>query len=380
MSDIVALLERAATQPTREPDVDGPYRRARRRHRAVAIGSAVLFVAVVVSGVLLFVRDDSRGRVEISQTPTTTFTKYFDPIHGLSARIPDGWHTARSSLTPSLTAPREVLAAATAPLAPATQPDTRRGFCDDQTPVAGVDAVGSTGAFVWITDGIATVTPKPGSVATLPWRSNCSLPNGLRQQVANFELDGHGVGVALVLGRESRPEVIAQAYALIDSLHFDQRSDWHSSHDAANDFDIAIPPGFMRSHGVLEPWLYSPHEILSLATVPLAPLPGSPDVNQAACPSEIPKVAVDGIGSTGAFLGIYEWIRGQGLYTTEPRPAHASELQWREGCPLPNGTTVSIATLRDGNRDFTVAIVLGRLAQDARTRLYEVLDSFTPKT
>jgi hypothetical protein len=141
-------------------------------------------------------------------------------------------------------------------------------------------------------------------------------------------------------------------------------------------YSIEIPAGWFRSDQPLEPWLESPHEILSIATASVvpSPLPG----NQAACPSEIAKVAVDAIGRDGAYLGIYEWIRGQGQYGTEPRPDHAALLHWVRECPLPNGITAFGATFTDKNRDFTVHLVLGADAQARRAQIYEALDSFHP--
>ncbi len=149
-------------------------------------------------------------------------------------------------------------------------------------------------------------------------------------------------------------------------------------HNAAHHYSIEIPVGYFRSEQPLEPWLVSPHEILSVATAPVipSPLPG----NQAACPSEIPKVAVDAIGRAGAYLGIYEWIRGEGIYGTEPRPARAALLHWRPECPLPNGITAFGATFTDGNRDFTVHMVLGADATARRAQIYAALDSFHPDT
>ena len=145
--------------------------------------------------------------------------------------------------------------------------------------------------------------------------------------------------------------------------------------DASRRFSIEVPVGWFRSVRPLAPWLHSPHEILSIATVPVAPStqPG----NQAACPSEIPKVAVDAIGRDGAYVGIYEWIRGEGSYRAEPRPGHAA-LPWVRECPLPNGVTAFGATFTDGNRDFTVHMVLGADAGGLRSEIYAALDSFRP--
>jgi hypothetical protein len=136
---------------------------------------------------------------------------------------------------------------------------------------------------------------------------------------------------------------------------------------------IQIPAGWYRASQPLAPWLASPQEILSVATEPLSPspLPG----NQAACASEIPKVAVDAIRPDGAYLWIGEWTPGQGLYTSEPRPDGASNFHWRNQCSLPNGITASGATFRDQGRDFSVHMVLGRTAAARRAEIYAALDT-----
>jgi len=148
-------------------------------------------------------------------------------------------------------------------------------------------------------------------------------------------------------------------------------------HDAKNHFAIGIFDGWRPSSGTLAPWLHSPHEILSLATVPLAPssLPG----NQAACPSEVPKVVVEGIGHDGAFVGIYEWIKGEGVYSAEPWPAGgAGSLHWGPGCRLATGAPVQIATFTRNGRDFSVTKVLGPGAVSADAEIDAMLNSFAP--
>jgi len=143
--------------------------------------------------------------------------------------------------------------------------------------------------------------------------------------------------------------------------------------DAAHRYSIQIPAGWYRASEPLAPWLASPQEILSVATLPLSPSPRPG--NQAACPSEIPKVAVDAIRPDGAYLWIGEWTPGQGLYTSEPRPDHAINLHWRNECPLPNGISAAGATFRDQGRDFSVHMVLGRTAAARRAEIYAALDT-----
>jgi hypothetical protein len=143
--------------------------------------------------------------------------------------------------------------------------------------------------------------------------------------------------------------------------------------DAEHRFSITLPAGWQRAPS-LAPWLHSPYDILDVATVPLQPSlePG----NQAACPAEVPKVAVAGLGRTGAYLSIREWRPGEGMYTAQPRPARAADLRWGVGaCELASGAVVSTATFSDQGRDFSVTMVTGA-ESTAPVALMDILDSF----
>ena len=144
--------------------------------------------------------------------------------------------------------------------------------------------------------------------------------------------------------------------------------------DPTDRMSISIAPGWQREPHALRPWLYSPHEILSLATAPLAPTPGAG--NHAACASEIAQVVVDGIGPEGGYMSIDEWRPGQGLYTAGPRRRRAADLDWAAGCKLPNGMRDQIATVRDAGRDFTITLVFGSGERASRrAELYKMLDT-----
>lgn len=145
-------------------------------------------------------------------------------------------------------------------------------------------------------------------------------------------------------------------------------------HDATNRFSINLADGFHVAPKPLAPWLHSPYDVLNVATVALEPSP-LPS-NQAACPSEIPKVIANGIGSDGASLTIREWRPGEGIYVAEARPLKSEDLSWTAGCTLPSGMSNFGATFRDQGRDFSVQIVLGSNAQARRTDLEAMLDSF----
>lgn len=143
--------------------------------------------------------------------------------------------------------------------------------------------------------------------------------------------------------------------------------------DDVNGFSIQIEPGWTRSSAPLRPWLASPREILSIATAPLVPSTGSG--NQAACPSEVARVVVDGIGPGGAYLSLDQGGLGN-TGTYEPRSARAADLTWNRGCPLPDGKRVEIASFHDAGRDLIATAVFGPQASTARrTEVYRMLDS-----
>ena len=142
----------------------------------------------------------------------------------------------------------------------------------------------------------------------------------------------------------------------------------------SGDASIAVEPGWFASSKPLTPWLVSPHELFSIATVPLEPSaqPG----NQAACASEIAKVAVDGIGSHGAYLWVGEWPNNWPDNEPSPRPASSAALHLDPGCVLPHGLKSYLALLRDGDHEYSVTYVLGPEAPATRVReIDRMLDS-----
>jgi hypothetical protein len=163
-----------------------------------------------------------------------------------------------------------------------------------------------------------------------------------------------------------------------------------TSHGAS----IDVPAGWHVTDKPLAPWLYSPFELFSIATSPLEqapPLTVDPsrctpptgqvlrpiagcNTNQAACPSEIPQVAVDGIAPDGAYLWIGEW-RG-GLYEAGPRPSTFDGVTLSDLCALPRGLKAYGGAFRDGTTDFNVTMMFGPDAPPARrAEINRMLDS-----
>jgi hypothetical protein len=131
----------------------------------------------------------------------------------------------------------------------------------------------------------------------------------------------------------------------------------------SGDAAIDVVSGWYASKEPLAWWLVSPREVFSIATSPLPPSPRKAP-NEAACPSEIPQVAVDGIADDGAYLWIGEWHGG--LYQADPRPAASNALILAPGCSLPRGEKAYLALLRDGRHDYSVTFVLGKDAPPSR--------------
>jgi len=141
------------------------------------------------------------------------------------------------------------------------------------------------------------------------------------------------------------------------------------------DATIDVLPGWYASDKPLAPWLHSPFELFSISTTPgVQPLANV--ANCAACASEIPKVAVDAIGTTGAFLWIGEWRPGEGEYEAAPRPNTFDGMVLSPGCNLPHGMKPYIGAFRDGARDFTVSYLIGPDAPaSARADIDRMLDT-----
>ncbi|HWS45398.1 MAG TPA: hypothetical protein VN636_06020, partial [Acidimicrobiia bacterium] len=181
-----------------------------------------------------------------------------------------------------------------------------------------------------------------------------------------------GVVVVLVVGiaRSQRHATTVQVTHEPSTSTTGPRSTTVSRGDAT----IAVEYGWYVSEKSLTPWLVSPHELFSIATVPLSPSRNSG--NQSACPSEIAKVAVDGIGAGGAYVWIGEWPNNWPGNMPSPRPAHSSSISYSPGCPMSNGLQAWIALLRDGDHEYSITYVIGpRTPTARRAEIDRMLDS-----
>ena len=200
MPDITSLLERAAAEPIGAPDVEGPYRRAR-RHRVIAIVAA----AVVVIGTPAFVVLTAR-----STRPHVVVTTPLAPgqVAGQGVSRPDQrvFGCSCRRLVSRQRSPHAVVDFTARDLVRRYRAARRRrpqtdpvpAQCDNQLPVAGVrdgrrlrrvrmdhrrhrDRKRRGRPTPPICHGARTASPLPAGHA-----STAS---------ANFDVDGHGVGV-----------------------------------------------------------------------------------------------------------------------------------------------------------------------------------------
>ncbi|HEX6461178.1 MAG TPA: hypothetical protein VF032_19840 [Thermoleophilaceae bacterium] len=155
--------------------------------------------------------------------------------HGLSVRLPQGWHRATVNLTPHLTDPREELSVATFPLR------YRPGPCA-QFPVSAIAQLGPRDALVTLQErGV-----DPGySWPDFPQRPTAFGPRlggeaDVRGCVPHARFTDHWFGftdsgrhfhVLVVFGLDAPVAVRAQAWRILDSLRVNPRvrPDWRAT-------------------------------------------------------------------------------------------------------------------------------------------------------
>lgn len=155
--------------------------------------------------------------------------------HGLSVELPAGWQAARTSLTPSLRDPREVMSVGTFPLR------YRRGMCA-QFPSGTLEELGPSDAFVTIQErGLdpssrwpdfpprpARFGPELGGASEV---EACVKNTRFRDHWFGFTDGGRHFYALVVFGLQASQAVRAQAWAILDSLRVDPQvqPDWHAS-------------------------------------------------------------------------------------------------------------------------------------------------------
>jgi hypothetical protein len=224
-SSLTALLDRAAARPARDPDVDGPYRAARRRRVAAAST-----VAVAVAGASFAVAIDRPGPSTDVQTTMPTappWTEYRDEQAGFSLPIAAGWQRSSGPLAPWLTNPRERLSLATVPTEPIDAPGNQ-AVCPSEIPRAGVERLRADDVYLWLGEYsppgnplFANPNPRPKTFAKAGWSPLCELGGGLTAEGFTFSDGGREFHVTVVLGADVPADRRAALYATLDGLQFD---------------------------------------------------------------------------------------------------------------------------------------------------------------
>ncbi len=242
MPDISSVLERAASAPTRGPDVEGPLRRQQRTRIAVTTSATCAVVAAIAVFAMVLQPQHRKERVQVVEPPppvTTTATS-----HGASIDVPPGWYVTAKPLAPWLSSPFELFSIATTPLEPAppvsVDPglctpataqtllpvegcDTNQAACPSEIPLVAVDGIDPDGAYLWIGQwrgGIYEPAPRPSTFDGLELHALCALPRGLRAYGGAFRDGATDFEVTIMFGPDAPAARRAEINRMLDSLRF----------------------------------------------------------------------------------------------------------------------------------------------------------------
>ena len=189
-------------------------------------------ISVMLTGCLMLAVGCGSHRREPGP-PQHQATLVRDSAHGLSYRLPAGWHRAPRSLTPHLEDPREELSAATYPLS------YRPGGCA-HVATSALAELPPSGAFVTVLE-----RGRGGSLAGFPQRpatfgpglggpseaSACVPGRHFTDHWFAFADGGRKFHVDVAFGPRASDATKSAAWSLLDSLHVDARvrPSWRSS-------------------------------------------------------------------------------------------------------------------------------------------------------
>jgi hypothetical protein len=271
---------------------------------------------------------------------------------GVRYTLPAGWHAAKTSLTPHLVNPREVLTVGTGTLPVG-------GKCA-QFPSAALAALGPT-------DALVTVQERLGSVVRFPTRPHrFALPAANTSEAAQcagpgasfisywfeFRDGGRGFHVLVALGRAAPPARAREALAVLDSLRITPRRPVRIDGDDALPYDDArrglhlVHPSAWRLYRQTLTQAIAGRDQIALGTFPLRQT--KPD------PSCTPATALRARPPDGGFIYLFE---NEGLNRTQlarvpRRPTRLRLTYGRYECMGPSWRV----DFRDGGRAFTAHV------------------------
>jgi hypothetical protein len=193
--------------------------------RALAVAAAVAAVAIAGVAVLSAVSDTAGPDERPAAPPGETWTTTVNKARGVTVNLPPGWQRSAESLTPELLDPREVLSAATFPLA------YRRGACNHM-PDGALSAMGPTDGFVSVQErgggaGVAGFPHRPASFGARAEPSRGDVtgcldhPPDMAEYWMPFRDASRRFYALVVLGPRAPKQVRDEAFAILDRLRFD---------------------------------------------------------------------------------------------------------------------------------------------------------------
>jgi hypothetical protein len=186
------------------------------------------------------------------------------PAMGYSLTIPDGWHRAAHSLTPTITDPVEMVSLATTPF------DRGEGVC------RALDRVVPGGALVTVQERLhggagapgfpprpAEFHPRPAveSNSTWPWcgRRDSDPPRPMDHYWFGFSDRGRAFHVLVAFGKDAPEPMRADAFALLDSLRL-------APAEPPASFSISVPDGWRRAAEPVDEITTNPRELVVMST------------------------------------------------------------------------------------------------------------------
>ena len=191
--------------------------------RATSAGMALIATLAIAMGGC----SEEEASKNEPASPTAGWTTYRDAARGLQVQFPSDWRRARTSLTPYLSDPSEVLSLGTGPLRQAP-----RAGCA-QMPTGALEALGPRDAFVSVQERRTGV----GSYPARPRRFTLSRANRVRglecvshAQAGDvdawwiaFRDRGRGFYALVAIGADAPAARRAAARRVLDSLRFSPR-------------------------------------------------------------------------------------------------------------------------------------------------------------
>jgi hypothetical protein len=331
----------------------------------------VCIAAALAASVLIACGDDD------DPEPLTVHQR---PAMGYSLTIPDGWHRAAHSLTPTITDPVEMVSLATAPF--------ERG----ESVCRALDRVVPSGAFVTVQERMhggagapgfpprpAEFRPRPAVEGNSTWawcgRRDSEPPLPIDHYWFGFSDRGRAFHVLVAFGKDAPEAVRAEAFALLDSLQL-------APAEPARRLMISAPEGWRRAGGPVDQLTTNPIELVVLSTFEVPRFEEASD----RCGPFYDNI-LDHMPDHGGLLAIRERLGNDvaGPPNFPDRPA-AFELKptdpERGGCHSEALRTFRrwFIPFETEGRDFYAQVELGVNAPDARRREAErILDSFDPR-